>query len=69
MGTQGGARWQRDLLERGGGVSGQFQSRCIAGTHRWGGGYWRLRMGLGLVLGHRNGNASSAPQAPRDKGN
>ena len=44
----------RALLEREGCDRGKFQSGCRAVTgdvKRLGGGYWRLEMRLGLVLG------------------
>ena len=55
----------RALLEREGCDRGKFQSGCRAVTgdvKRLGGGYWRLEMRLGLVLGY--GNAFGVESGP-----
>ena len=62
------------LLEGEGGPSGQSQSGCRAVTGDvkavgGGGGYWRLEMRLGLVLGYGNASRVESGQSGRPQHN
>ena len=61
----------RALLEGGGVRSGEFQSGCRAVTgdvKQLGGGYWRLELRLGLVLGYGNAFGVESVKSGRGRG-